>query len=765
MESFFLITILIVLLAVIATGTWWMLEHYLSGRHRQSLSMVTFRVRLPKGDETEINAAEQMFSALHGLSGDTGWGLWHPPLVLSFCIIAKHRSIDFFVGIPKEHSAFVEKQIHSAYPNAEIIIVDEPDIFDVPGQVAFTSLGLKDRAFFPIKMYKDLPTDSMNAVTSAMSKLEKDEVVVIQTLISPQDNKWRSAARTFLSNLENNTDDNGKPKVKVDPAVPPAVEEKSSKVGFTVSIRLLAIAADLPQAKNHLRQVVGAFDQFALPHLNSFKKVTPRFKRWYMEDFLFHYMPITRQPIVLNIEELATIFHFPNQDVTTPYIEHVLAKTAAAPQNLPTEGMYLGKSKYRGEERPVYILDDDRRRHMYVIGQTGTGKSEFLKFMVQQDIKEGRGVAFIDPHGEAVEDILKMVPPERNDDVIYFNPSDLDRPLGLNILESPNVQQRNLIVNAFIGLLYKLYDPNHSGIMGPMLERAVRNVMLTAMEEEGNSLVEVMRLLTDPEFQKQKIDIIKDPMVKRYWTDEIANTSDFHKSEKLGYFVSKFDRFVTDSTMRNIIGQPYSAFDFRKVMDERKILLVNLSKGLIGEENSNFLGLILVPRLLIAAMSRANVDESQRPDFNLYVDEFQNFATEDFAQILSEARKYHLSLTVGNQFIGQIEEKIKDAVFGNVGTLVSFRVGQDDADYLAHQFEPVFEASDLINNAMGNAYTKLLVKGQPTTPFSLTTDWPAMQAVPRSEENAQTIKELSRQRYGIAREDIEAEIRRRGQLE
>ena len=357
-----------------------------------------------------------------------------------------------------------------------------------------------------------------------------------------------------------------------------------------------------------------------------------------------------------------------------------------------------------------------------------------------------------------------MIPPERANDVIYFNPADLERPLGLNILEAPRLEQRNLIVNAFIGLLYKLYDPNNTGIMGPMLERAVRNVMLTAMEEEGNSLVEVMRLLTDPEFQKQKIDLIKDPMVKRYWTDEIANTSDFHKSEKLGYFVSKFDRFVTDSTMRNIIGQPHSAFDFRKVMDERKILLVNLSKGLIGEENSNFLGLILVPRLLIAAMSRADVPEEQRPDFYLYVDEFQNFATEDFAQILSEARKYHLSLTVGNQFIGQIEQKIRDAVFGNVGTLASFRIGTDDASYLAHQFEPVFDEGDLINNTVGNAYLRLLVKGQPTTPFSLATDWEAMKAVPRDAANAEQIKQLSRSRYGQDRVEVEKEILRRGQL-
>jgi hypothetical protein len=764
METIFLLLVLVALLAIFGGVIWWMLKQYFAQRHKASVEQVVYQIRLPKEDETKIDAAEQMFSAFHGLREEHHWSLLTPPDVLGFSIVARSRRIEFFVFAPKEHSEFIEKQIHGAYPEAEIKMVDEPNVFTGAGNVAFTTLKFRNKSFFPIKRYKDLPTDPLNAITSTMSKLEDGEAMIFQLLITPKDNSWRHAARAFLTNLENNVDEKGNPKVKIDPAVPPAVEEKSSKVGFTAAIQLLAVSRDMTAANARLGQLVGAFDQFALPHLGSFRRANPRIKQWFMEDFLYRYLPM-RGGMVLNIEELATIFHFPNKDVTTPYIEHVLAKTAAAPQNLPTEGLYLGKSQYRGEERSVFVLDDDRRRHMYVIGQTGTGKSEFLKFMVQQDIKAGRGVAFIDPHGEAVEDILKMIPPERMDDVIYFNPSDLERPLGLNILEAPNPQHRNLIVNAFIGLLYKLYDPNHTGIMGPMLERAVRNVMLTAMEEEGNSLVEVMRLLTDPEFQKQKIEKIKDPMVKRYWTDEIANTSDFHKSEKLGYFVSKFDRFVTDSTMRNIIGQPYSAFDFRKVMDQRKILLVNLSKGLIGEENSNFLGLILVPRLLIAAMSRADVDESQRPDFYLYVDEFQNFATEDFAQILSEARKYHLSLTVGNQFIGQIEEKIKDAVFGNVGTLVSFRIGQDDADYLAHQFEPVFSASDLINNTIGNAATRLLVKGQPTAPFSLATDWPAMQAVPRDAERAQHIKELSRQRYGIDRNEVEAEIRRRAQLE
>ncbi|OGY23263.1 MAG: hypothetical protein A2172_02060 [Candidatus Woykebacteria bacterium RBG_13_40_15] len=429
------------------------------------------------------------------------------------------------------------------------------------------------------------------------------------------------------------------------------------------------------------------------------------------------------------------------------------------------EGLYLGKSLFRGVETKVNILPDDRRRHMYVIGQTGTGKSEFLKFMAIQDIKAGRGICFIDPHGPAIEDILLQIPPSRAEDVIYFDAGDTSRPLGLNILEAKSEEQKNMIVNNFINLLYKLYDPKRTGIMGPRIERAIRNVMLTAMSEEGYTLVEVLRLLIDQNFVKKMLPKIDDPLVRRYWTDEIAQTSTFHKSEVMGYFVSKFDRFVTDKLLRNIVGQSKSAFDFREVMDSGKILLVDLSKGKIGEENSNFLGLVLVPRILVAAMGRVDVPEEQRRDFYLFVDEFQNFATPDFAQILSEARKYHLDLTVANQFIGQIqEEHIREAVFGNVGTLMAFRVGVDDATYLEHQFDPVFKKNDLINNPVGQAYTRLLVNGQPTQPFSMSTDWELMKAAPRNEEVANSIKELSRLRFGRDKAIVESEINERSGL-
>ncbi|OGM57868.1 hypothetical protein A3E46_01060 [Candidatus Woesebacteria bacterium RIFCSPHIGHO2_12_FULL_46_16] len=425
----------------------------------------------------------------------------------------------------------------------------------------------------------------------------------------------------------------------------------------------------------------------------------------------------------------------------------------------------MGVSNYRGIKRPVYINDDDRRRHMYIIGKTGTGKTELLKDLIMQDIRAGKGICFMDPHGDAIEDLLTMIPPERAEDVIYFDPGDSERPMGLNLLEAHTEDQRHFVATSVINMMYKLFDPYKTGIVGPRFEHAVRNAMLTAMAEDGNTFVEVMRILTDARFVQDILPKVTDPIVKRYWTDQIAQTADFHKSEVLDYIVSKFGRFVTNKMIRNIIGQSQSSFDFRRVMDEGKILFINLAKGKIGEENSNFLGLVLVPRILMAAMSRQDVPEDQRRDFFLYVDEFQNFATPDFAQILSEARKYRLNLTVANQFIGQVEEEVKNAVFGNVGSVICFRVGVTDASYLAHEFSPVFSEDDLLNIERYHVYIKTIVNNEPVPPFSmdLTKDL-TKQKESMNKRVAEIIKEMSRLRYGRDLRLVEAEIVRRAKL-
>jgi type IV secretory pathway TraG/TraD family ATPase VirD4 len=415
--------------------------------------------------------------------------------------------------------------------------------------------------------------------------------------------------------------------------------------------------------------------------------------------------------------------------------------------------------------KPVYVERDDRRRHMYIIGKTGTGKSEFLKQMIMQDIHNGEGLAVIDPHGDLVEDILRLMPTSRSEDVILFDPSDLTRPMGFNMLEAASEEQKHFVVNSIIGLMYKLFDPNKTGIIGPRFEHAIRNAMLTVMYEPGSTLIEVVRILTDTNFVQELLPKVQDPIIRRYWTDQIAQTSDFHKSETLDYIVSKFGRFVTNKMIRNIIGQSNSAFNFRKVMDEQKILLVNLSKGKIGEENASFLGLVLVPKILVAAMSRQDMPMADRKDFFLYVDEFQNFATPDFAQILSEARKYRLSLIVANQFIGQMEEDVKNAIFGNVGTKASFRIGVADANFMQHEFQPTFGEVDLINIDRFNAYITTLVNGEPTPPFSIdTTKDLTKEKALENPRVAELVRELSRLKYGHDVNVVESEISQRARL-
>jgi type IV secretory pathway TraG/TraD family ATPase VirD4 len=404
-------------------------------------------------------------------------------------------------------------------------------------------------------------------------------------------------------------------------------------------------------------------------------------------------------------------------------------------------------------------------RHTYIIGKTGTGKSELLIEMIKQDIKAGYGVCVIDPHGDLIDNALRYIPPERAEDVVYFDPSDTERPIGLNLLEAQTEEQKHFITGAIINLMYKLYDPQRTGIIGPRFEHAVRNAMLTIMCEPGATFIEIVRIMTDQKFVQELLPKVNDPIIRRYWTDQIAQTSDFHKSEVLDYIVSKFGRFVTNKMMRNIIGQSKSAFDFRKVMDEGKILLINLSKGKLGEENSTFLGLLIIPKILAAAMSRVDVPEDKRRDFYLYVDEFQNFATPDFAVILSEARKYKLALTVANQFIGQMDEEVKNAVFGNVGTKICLRLGVTDASFMQREFQPIFNEQDIINIERFHAYMQTIVNNDPVPPFAvdMTKDMSKLKAG-ANESIAQAIIQLSRLKYGRPKELVEAEIQQRAKL-
>jgi len=762
--SLFLIVVALLFLMILGYVLliWWRNRD----REKKSLDYVLLQVAVPFDNELKIDVAEQMLASLYAIKKGGFLSFLKLQPHLAFEIVAKHEDIRFYVSVPKDLRDMVEKQINGAYPDAEILEVPEYNLFSQNGRVAFAELELKESRHKPIKLFKDLPTDPLSSITTVLAKMGPEEGAAIQILISPADNKWRSEGKSYISGVKKNEADPEKAKFKADPKTLEAIENKCSKPGFKTVIRMVVSAENQQMADSHLSNLKSTFEQFS-SDLNRFGRRKIWWKAGFMVDFIYRYQPLfyfRGCRTILNSEELATIFHFPNKQVETPHIYWLYSKRSPAPVKIPKEGLYLGKSVYRGVTRPVYVSDDDRRRHLYIIGKTGTGKSELLRDLILQDIRAGRGVCLIDPH-DLAEDLLQYIPPERAEDVIYFNPSDTERPMGLNLLEAETEDQKHMVTTAIINLMYKLYDPYKTGIIGPRFEHAIRNAMLTVMSEPGNTFIEVVRCLTDPNFVQELLPKLKDPMVSRYWTDQIAQTADFHKSETLDYIVSKFGRFVTNKTMRNIIGQSKSAFDFRKVMDEGKILIVNLAKGKIGEENSSFLGLVLVPKILAAAMSRADMPEDQRRDFYLYVDEFQNFATPDFAQILSEARKYRLNLTVANQFIGQVEEEVKNAVFGNIGTILAFRVGVTDASYLQREFQPIFSEDDLLNIERFHTNVKTIDQNEPVPAFSMDVikDMNQMKKT-ANPQVAQMIKELSSLKYGVDRDIVEVDIAQRARL-
>lgn len=763
-----------VIVAFIIIG--WLIVLFIRKRNeKKSRYQLTFlQIKLPQDNEIEVKAAEHMFSNLRGFQKSFFQSLVSEPYRISFEIVSKKEGIAFYVVVPNEISEVVEKQINAAYPTAEIDIINPHEIWDRGAYTEIVELKLKGASYYPIKVYEDMKNDSLSSTTSAMSKLGENDVVAVQYIIQPAGENWRLAGRRFCSNIKDRAA-NPEKKTNIDTSFLEGVEKKISHPGFYTKIRIISISADKYTARSNIQNMLSSFEQFTDASYNRFVRrrilsvkglVGPLvYRRMKVRDY---YIPIAgirlySNASVLNTVELATVFHFPSKTVETPNIIWLGSRRSAAPTNTPANGLYLGKSQFRGVEKKIFMEQKDRTRHFYIVGQTGTGKSQFLMSLALQDIENGEGVAIVDPHGSDVEELLMKIPASRKDDVILFNVADTERPMGLNMLEARSEEEKHLIINSFIALLYKLYDPNRQGIMGPMLERAIRNVMLTAMSDPDATMVDVMRLLIDDKYSKKFLEKVTDPMVRRYWTDEVANTPQNKRGENMGYFVSKFDRFVTDKTMRNILGQKKSAFNLDEIMAQKKVLLVDLAKGKIGEENSNFIGLLLVPRILSAALRRHQLltQGISYPDFYLYVDEFQNFATPDFATILSEARKYKLNLTVAHQFISQLDDKIKDAVFGNVGTMCVFRVGVEDSEFLEHQFEPKFTKTDLTNLPIGDCYVRLLVGGHPTIPFSMMVDWNKITETKKDPEVARQIKEMCQMKYGVPAAEVEEYIKLR----
>jgi type IV secretory pathway TraG/TraD family ATPase VirD4 len=545
------------------------------------------------------------------------------------------------------------------------------------------------------------------------------------------------------------------------------IEEKNSKAGLDVNVRVVVSAANYGQAYNYLDNLAGAFSQMNYyEYGNSFNnKIKAKHVKKVINDFIYRRFD-ERHSFVLNTEELATLFHFPTRTVETPNVLWLTARHAPAPSDLSDEGIIIGKNVYRDVVKNIHFKRADRRRHTYVIGKSGVGKSKFIAGMAIQDIMNGEGVCVLDPHGDLIADIASRVPPERAEDVIVFSPSDFERPLALNLLEFDDryPEQKTFVINEMIKIFDKLYDLKSTG--GPIFEQYMRNAMLLIMSdpESGSTLMEIPKVLADPEFRKMKLARCKDQTVVDFWRKEAEKAGgDAALANVVPYITSKLTQFISNDTMRPIIGQQKSSFNLRDVMDKQKILLIDLSKGAIGELNAHLLGMIIIGKILMSALSRTDMSEENRKDFYLYIDEFQNFTTDSICSILSEARKYGLNLIIAHQYLGQLSEKgdnaIRDAVFGNVGTWVLFKVGSDDAEALEKEFSPVFNQYDLINVEKYTAYVKLLVDNTATRPFSVASPWP----LPGIEREAmfQKIKALSRLKYGQDRRIIEAEIRRR----
>lgn len=763
----FLIVILSLTIGLLAIfGYIFTLWYRWKDREAKSLELITLFIAVPEDNEVKIDAVEQIINSFASFYKGARFKFLQNFIAqpsLSLEIVGTSEDIRFYISVPKNYQDLIEKQVYSVYAGADIKVVDEPNIYSEDGVMEYAWLGLKKSPFYPLKTYKEIAVDPLAAISSALSKLSPKESVSVQLVISPTDGSWAKGGRGFVSQTKKSESNPEKASYKVDARQLEAIENKVNKPGFETAIRIISCAPSREVAKMNISNIKACFGQFESPW-NKLASRKIRLKGLFMEDFIYKYPVVFwfKGKTVLSSDEIASIFHFPNKTIETPNIFWLKAKKAPAPSDCPQEGIYMGENYYRGIKKKFYSTPKDRQRHCYIVGQTGVGKSWLLANMALQDIKAGKGVCFIDPH-DTYEMILERIPPERAEDVIYFDPGMTDRPMGFNVMECQSEEQRDFVTSSIINLMYKLYDPYKTGIVGPRFEHSIRNIMMTIMEEPGATFIEIVRSLTDPSYVQALLPKVSDPMVRRYWTDQIAQTNEFHKSEVLDYITSKFGRFVTNKMMRNIIGQSTSSFNFRQAMDEGKILIINLAKGTIGEENSSFLGLVLIPKILIAAMSRQDTPEPQRRDFYLYVDEFQNFATQDFAVIMSEARKYHLNLIVGNQFVSQMDDEIKNAVFGNVGTICSFRVGISDAGFLVNQFKPEFNEHDLMNLSVGNAYLKTMVNNIPQKPFSLNITAEEIKT-PGNPKMSEMIKKLSSLKYGRPKEIVEAEIGKRARL-
>lgn len=777
-------------------GIWWWLGR--NRRHKKIRPLVFDTARdavegavllaidVPKENDKQPMAAETLFASLHGIGGNR----------LSFEIEAKEKSIRFYTWVPMDLRGYVESQLFAQYPNIEISeMKDYADPSRIPENLVAvgTELVLDREDFYPIKTFLNFEVDPLAAITGTLSKLDETQRIWIQIVVQPEDNRWRDAAIKYINDVRGGSRTAGFvkdvaselmkfggelvgaairggsyvegekeiKKVELSPGVEAALKEieaKSSKLGFRTNIRLVVFDRDAQAAKNKLQQTVGVFKQFNTNNLNSFEVSELLDKR---AEVLERYANRTAggpHSFILNVTELASIYHLPNISVVTPNIVWAGSKKGEPPATLPLEAnvpaaelTLLAKTNFRGSEERFGIKLKDRKRHLYLIGKSGVGKSTLLKNMVIDDIREGRGVAMIDPHGEDVIEVLDYIPNSRANDVVVFDPGDRDFAIGFNMFEISDPKYKVITASGIVGAFKNIFGES----WGPRLEYWLKSAVLALMDYPEATLMMVPRVFTDKDFRARVLDKVQDPLIKSRWLNEWPKLDQKAQGEAIAPILNKVGQFLSSPVIRNIVGQPKSSIDFRAAMDEGKIILIKLSKGVIGDDNSNLLGSMVVTQFQLAAMSRADIPPAQRRDFYLYVDEFQNFATESFATILSEARKYNLSLTVANQYMAQLSDDVRNAIFGNVGTLIIFRVGADDAGALVKEVAPVFDENDLVNLNVYNIYLKLSIDGLTVPAFSAKT----LPLPPDKNNNADKIIALSREHYTKPVSFIEQKIK------
>ena len=778
-----------------------------TGEFSHSLGLGLLKIQLPPERKREdeksggvneqrekIAVMEQVYNQLASIKegGLHGWLYGKPFFSLELAVPHVGQQVIYYVAVPKRYVSSAEKLIQGVYSEAYIERVQDYTIFHPTGAVAAATAKPKSK-FLPIRSFQQMDSDPLASTLNAFSKIAHEgEGMALQIVAQKADHEWTAKlikltrhlrqgkslskaisdsnksefAKSFKhamngqqkdgQSMQNHEDQNRGP---ANEQLVQAVEKKAGKILFDANIRLVTSAPNQERADQLLQELITPLTQFTNEETNGFELHAEHGRG--LQKVVYQYsfrVPDRGSRVVLSAEELSSIIHLPNTLIGASNVLSIKAKSAPAPVTMPREGVLLGVNVFRGVETEVRMTPEDRLRHFYIIGQTGVGKTYGMRNMIVQDMEAGHGLCFIDPHGDTAEELLGCIPPHRIKDVIYFNPGDVSRPMGLNMLEfDPNYpEQKTFVINELLEIFNKLYDMKTSG--GPMFEQYFRNATGLVMEDpaSGNTLLEINRVFVDKKFRDYKLSRCKNPLVTTFWRDVAEKAGgDASLQNIVPYISSKFDSFLSNEIMRPIVSQEKSAFRLRDVMDNKKILLINLSKGRLGEMNSSLIGLIMVGKILMAAFSRADQAASERKDFFLYADEFQNVATTTIETILSEARKYRLGLIIAHQFIGQLEDEIKDAVFGNVGSICSFRVGAEDAEFLEKQFAPVFSAPDLMNIDNRNCYVRMLINGKTALPFS-------MKTVAGAKSNPDIIakaKEFSRLTYGRDKAVVDEEMK------